>query len=191
MGRVHLNVGDASAAPIPPTSACTAVNATAGTDPNLEALCFQFGRYILASSSRVGGQPANLQGIWNEALCRPGAASTPSTSTLEMNYWPAEVCNLSECNQPLVRPDQGPLRNRRQNRQNVLLQLRRLGLPSQHRPLARHGARWTRCQIWHVAGGRRLALPASLGALRLHAATSNSSRNTTPSCAGRPSSFPS
>jgi alpha-L-fucosidase 2 len=65
MGRVHLNVGDAAMNSKPTDERLAAVRA--GTpDPNLEALVFQFGRYILAASSRAGGQPANLQGIWNE-----------------------------------------------------------------------------------------------------------------------------
>ena len=68
-----------------------------GKDANLEALCFQFGRYILASSSRVGGQPANLQGIWDEAILPPWGSKYTVNINLEMNYWPAEVCNLSEC----------------------------------------------------------------------------------------------
>ena len=70
-------------------------------DPNLEALCFQFGRYLLASSSRAGGQPANLQGIWNESVSPPWGSKYTININTEMNYWPAEVCNLSECHQPL------------------------------------------------------------------------------------------
>ena len=72
-----------------------------GNDPNLEALCFQFGRYILASSSRLGGQPANLQGIWNENILPSWGSKYTVNINLEMNYWPAEVCNLAECHQPL------------------------------------------------------------------------------------------
>ena len=72
-----------------------------GSDPNLEALVFQFGRYILAASSRAGGQPANLQGIWNENVIPPWGSKYTININTEMNYWPAEVCNLSECAQPL------------------------------------------------------------------------------------------
>ena len=72
-----------------------------GEDSNLEALCFQFGRYILASSSRPGSQPANLQGRWNESTLPPWGSKYTTNINVEMNYWPAEVCNLSECHQPL------------------------------------------------------------------------------------------
>jgi alpha-L-fucosidase 2 len=100
MGRLHLSVGDAAMNSRPTDERLAAVRA--GTpDPNLEALVFQFGRYILAASSRAGGQPANLQGIWNEnELPSWGSKYTININT-EMNYWPAEVCNLSECAQPL------------------------------------------------------------------------------------------
>jgi alpha-L-fucosidase 2 len=70
-------------------------------DPALELLYFQFGRYLLISSSRPGGPPANLQGIWN-ALLRPSWRSNYTTNiNLQMNYWPAEVCNLAEMQEPL------------------------------------------------------------------------------------------
>jgi len=71
------------------------------TDPNLEALCFQFGRYLLVASSRAGGQPANLQGIWNESVSPPWGSKYTININTEMNYWPAEVCNLSELHEPL------------------------------------------------------------------------------------------
>ncbi|MCX6903375.1 MAG: glycoside hydrolase family 95 protein, partial [Verrucomicrobia bacterium] len=100
MGRVHLNVGDDSMNEKPVDERLKALR-EGGTDPNLEALCFQFGRYLLASSSRAGGQPANLQGIWDEAVAPPWGAKYTININTEMNYWPAEVCNLSECHQPL------------------------------------------------------------------------------------------
>ena len=100
MGRVHLRVGDVSRNEIPTDERLRAYRS--GTrDTNLEALCFQFGRYILASSSRAGGQPANLQGIWDEAVSPPWGSKYTININTEMNYWPAEVCNLSECAQPL------------------------------------------------------------------------------------------
>lgn len=70
-------------------------------DPNLAALCFQFGRYLLISSSRPGTQPANLQGIWNESMNPAWDSKYTTNINLEMNYWPAEVTNLSECASPL------------------------------------------------------------------------------------------
>jgi alpha-L-fucosidase 2 len=100
MGRVHLQIGDASRNEKPTDERLNAVRA-GGTDANLEGLAFQFGRYLLASSSRVGGQPANLQGIWDEALLPPWGSKYTVNINLEMNYWPAEVCNLPECTPPL------------------------------------------------------------------------------------------
>jgi alpha-L-fucosidase 2 len=100
MGRVHLQIGDASLNEKPTDERLQAVRA-GGTDPNFEALCFQFGRYLLTSSSRAGGQPANLQGIWNEALLPPWGSKYTVNINLQMNYWPAEVGNLVECHEPL------------------------------------------------------------------------------------------
>jgi len=100
MGRVQLSVGDGSLNEKPIDERLKTLRA-GDADPNLEALCFQFGRYILASSSRAGGQPANLQGIWNEAVTPPWGSKYTININTEMNYWPAEVCNLSECHQPL------------------------------------------------------------------------------------------
>jgi alpha-L-fucosidase 2 len=71
-------------------------------DKALEELYFQFGRYLLISSSRPGGMPANLQGIWNKEI-RPSWRSNYTTNiNVQMNYWPAEVCNLSEMTEPLM-----------------------------------------------------------------------------------------
>ena len=71
-------------------------------DYGLEELYFQFGRYLLISCSRPGGIPANLQGIWNP-LIRPSWRSNFTTNiNLQMNYWPAEVTNLSELTEPLI-----------------------------------------------------------------------------------------
>jgi alpha-L-fucosidase 2 len=71
-------------------------------DPQLAALYFQFGRYLLMGSSRPGCLPANLQGIWNEQMKAPWNADFHTNINLQMNYWPAEVCNLAECHLPLV-----------------------------------------------------------------------------------------
>jgi len=70
-------------------------------DPSLAALYFQYGRYLLISSSRAGGQPANLQGLWNDQLDPPWESKWTLNINLEMNYWPVEVCNLTECHTPL------------------------------------------------------------------------------------------
>jgi alpha-L-fucosidase 2 len=71
-------------------------------DPQLAALYFQFGRYLLISCSRPGGQPANLQGLWNESLAPPWGCKYTININTEMNYWPAESTNLAECVEPLV-----------------------------------------------------------------------------------------
>ncbi len=74
----------------------------AGND-DLELLCtyYQFGRYLLISSSRPGTLPANLQGIWNQDMLPPWDSKYTININTEMNYWPAEICNLSECHYPL------------------------------------------------------------------------------------------
>ena len=70
-------------------------------DPNLVALLYQYGRYLLISSSRQGCQPANLQGKWNDKLIPPWDSKYTVNINTEMNYWPAEMTNLSECTEPL------------------------------------------------------------------------------------------
>jgi alpha-L-fucosidase 2 len=70
-------------------------------DPQLAALYFQFGRYLLISSSRPGSSAATLQGIWNDSLAPPWDSKYTININTEMNYWPAEVANLSELHEPL------------------------------------------------------------------------------------------
>ena len=70
-------------------------------DPQLAALVFQFGRYLLIGCSRPGGQPANLQGIWNDKMNPPWDSKYTCNINTEMNYWPAEPANLAECTAPL------------------------------------------------------------------------------------------
>src|SRR4030095_6654823 len=71
------------------------------SDPSLVALLFQFGRYLLIGSSRPGGQPANLQGLWNDSNAPAWDSKYTDNINTEMNYWPAGVANLSECQLPL------------------------------------------------------------------------------------------
>jgi len=71
-------------------------------DPSMVTLLFQYGRYLLISSSRPGTQPANLQGIWNDKLAPPWDSKYTININTEMNYWPAEMTNLSECADPLI-----------------------------------------------------------------------------------------
>ena len=73
-----------------------------GNDPGLAALYFHFGRYLLISSSRPGGQPAHLQGIWTNTLHPAWSSNWTLNHNVQINYWPAEVCNLSECHLPLI-----------------------------------------------------------------------------------------
>ena len=72
-----------------------------GYDPGIETMYFNYGRYLLISSSRPGGIPANLQGIWNKELRAPWSSNFTININTQMNYWPAEVANLSEMHAPL------------------------------------------------------------------------------------------
>ncbi len=74
---------------------------TGATDPGLESLYFQFGRYLLIASSRPGDLPANLQGVWADGLKAPWNSDYHTNINLQMNYWPAEVTNLAELHTPL------------------------------------------------------------------------------------------
>jgi len=74
-----------------------------GNDPQLATLYFQFARYLLISCSRPGGQPATLQGLWNDSLTPPWDSKYTININTEMNYWPAETCNLGDCTEPLTR----------------------------------------------------------------------------------------
>ena len=76
--------------------------AKGANDPNLETLYFQYGRYLLISCSRPGGQPANLQGIWNKEVRPPWSSNFTTNINVEMNYWPAEEVNLSEMHLPFL-----------------------------------------------------------------------------------------
>ena len=77
--------------------------AAGALDPGLEALYFQFGRYLLISGSRPGSPALNLQGIWNPHMRPPWSSNYTVNINTEMNYWPAETTNLAECHQPLLR----------------------------------------------------------------------------------------
>ena len=77
-------------------------NFAKGDDPQFVALYFQFGRYLLISASRPGGQPANLQGIWTDQLAPAWDSKYTVNINTEMNYWPSEITNMSEMNEPLI-----------------------------------------------------------------------------------------
>jgi alpha-L-fucosidase 2 len=97
--RVTLSLGSNAVASRPTDERLK--NFAAEPDPSLLALYFQYGRYLLISSSWPGTQPANLQGIWNYQVQPPWSSNWTSNINIQMNYWPAESCNLSECTEPL------------------------------------------------------------------------------------------
>ncbi|HEX6765351.1 MAG TPA: glycoside hydrolase family 95 protein, partial [Polyangiaceae bacterium] len=98
--RVALELGTSAAVKLPTDERVSGYST--GVDPALAALYFQFGRYLLISSSRPGDQPANLQGIWNDLMDPPWGGKYTININTEMNYWPAETTNLAECVEPLV-----------------------------------------------------------------------------------------
>jgi len=99
--RVKLDLGKTEAANLPTDE--RPAQFLQGLDPHLATLYFQYGRYLLISSSRAGTQPANLQGIWNFLMEPPWESKYTININTEMNYWPAETTNLSECHEPLLR----------------------------------------------------------------------------------------
>lgn len=100
--RVSLDLGTTSQDSLPTNRRLEAVK-NGGHDPGLIALYFQYGRYLLMGSSRTPGiLPANLQGIWNKDYNAPWGSDFHTNINLQMNYWPAEVCNLSETSVPLI-----------------------------------------------------------------------------------------
>jgi alpha-L-fucosidase 2 len=99
--KVTLHLGSGRSDQEPTDSRVAA--AETSDDPTLAALYFQFGRYLLISASRAGGQPANLQGIWNEGVNPPWGSKYTININTEMNYWPADPAALGECVEPLVR----------------------------------------------------------------------------------------
>lgn len=100
--RVELNLGQNEQIKKPTDQRISEFSTT--NDPALAAMYFQFGRYLLISSSQPGTQPANLQGIWNPNSGQYPAWDSKYTTNInvEMNYWPAEVTNLSECHEPFI-----------------------------------------------------------------------------------------
>ena len=99
--RVSLDLGTGDPVNLPTDERIK--NFLTGNDPQLAALYFQFGRYLLVSSSRSGTQPANLQGIWNDSMTPPWDSKYTININTEMNYWLAEAANLSELTEPLTK----------------------------------------------------------------------------------------
>lgn len=98
--RVTLDLGTTDAVKQPTDERLKNFAATA--DPQLAALYFQYGRYLLIASSAPGGQPANLQGIWNDKMDPPWDSKYTININTEMNYWPADPTNLPEMQEPLI-----------------------------------------------------------------------------------------
>lgn len=97
--RVSLDLGPAPQQDVPTDERVIANHKQ--HDPALAALLFQYGRYLLIASSRPGSQPANLQGVWNDEMAPPWDSKYTTNINAEMNYWPSEPANLSECGEPL------------------------------------------------------------------------------------------
>jgi alpha-L-fucosidase 2 len=98
--RVSLDLGGDEAVQLPTDERINRFPAS--NDPQFAVLYFQYGRYLLISSSRPGSQPANLQGIWNDSLLPPWGSKYTININTEMNYWPAEPGNLAECVEPVI-----------------------------------------------------------------------------------------
>jgi alpha-L-fucosidase 2 len=99
--RVKLDLGTTDASKLPTDERLK--NFDAADDPQFVTLYYQFGRYLLISSSQPGGQPATLQGIWNNKMYPPWDSKYTININTEMNYWPAEKTNLSEMTEPLIK----------------------------------------------------------------------------------------
>lgn len=99
--RVNLNIGDLTEFDKIPTDVRLKAASEGNVDKGLSKLYFDFGRYLLIACSREGTLPANLQGIWNKDFLPPWDSKYTININTEMNYWPAEICNLTECHRPL------------------------------------------------------------------------------------------
>ncbi|MDQ0064078.1 glycoside hydrolase family 95 protein [Paenibacillus harenae] len=99
-GRVALHLGESKA----PADMATdrRIAEYGSSDPGLVELLFHYGRYLMIASSRPGTSPANLQGIWNEETRAPWSSNYTLNINAEMNYWPAETCNMAELHEPLI-----------------------------------------------------------------------------------------
>ncbi|WP_069884390.1 glycoside hydrolase family 95 protein [Streptomyces luteocolor] len=103
-GRVALDIGQSLPADVPTDRLLKEYGTGAGAaDRALEALFFQYGRYLLVASSRAGSLPANLQGVWNNSTTPPWSADYHTNINLQMNYWLAEAANLPETTAPYDR----------------------------------------------------------------------------------------
>ena len=159
--RVQLDLGTTDAAKLPTDERLK--NFDSVNDPQFVTLYYQFGRYLLISSSQPGGQPANLQGIWNNKLYPPWDSKYTININAEMNYWPAEKTNLAELHEPFLQMVKEMSVTGSTNGKRYVWH-QGLDGASQYRYLAndRRGG-------WRVLGNleqwRRMEQPASLGTL--------------------------
>jgi alpha-L-fucosidase 2 len=107
--RVSINLGNSAQQQIAMPTGARKVAAASTTDPELEALLFQYGRYLLISCSRQGGLAANLQGLWNDSNNAAWGSDYHDNINVEMNYWPAEPGNMAECALPFFQLIQSQL----------------------------------------------------------------------------------
>jgi len=102
-GRVAIDLGGKGDSEKLPTDQRLKRVVAGSADPLLAERLFQYGRYLMIAGSRLGTQPLNLQGIWNDKTNPPWGSKYTININIQMNYWVAEVCNLSECHEPLLR----------------------------------------------------------------------------------------
>ncbi len=124
-----------------------------GQDPSFAALYFQFGRYLMIAGSRANGQPLNLQGIWNDQLIPPWNGAYTININAQMNYWPAELTNLAECQAPLFKAVKELAINGKQTAQNMY---GNTGWVAHHNmDIWRHAEPIDicNCAFWNMAGG--------------------------------------
>lgn len=101
-GRVALDLGGATVAGRPTNERLAAVK-QGKADLHLATTYFQYGRYLMIAASRPASQPIHLQGIWNDKIRPPWSDNYTMNINVQMSYWQAEMCNLAECHEPLVR----------------------------------------------------------------------------------------
>ncbi|GAC1396177.1 MAG: hypothetical protein NVSMB63_16610 [Sediminibacterium sp.] len=99
--RVQFDLGEIASMPELPTDQRLRQFSSVPADHGLPVLYYQYGRYLMIAGTRPGSRPTNLQGIWNDAVQPPWGSNYTTNINTEMNYWPAENTNLSECHQPL------------------------------------------------------------------------------------------
>ncbi len=138
-------------------------NVAKNPDPQFAVLYFQFGRYLLIGSSRPGSQVATLQGIWNDQMNPPWDSKMTVNINTEMNYWPAEVTNLSELHEPLF----DMIEDVAKTGQNVAKEHygARGWVLHHNTDLWRGTAPINRCRSRHLGDGRRVDVPPFVGAL--------------------------